>query len=204
MDMGTALDRLTRAADGFHIDVMDGHMVPNLLVGPDFVQAVRSRTTGTIDIHLMVAEAERWLKPFADAGADVLIVHPESCSNLSSTLELVQDLGVSPGIAVNLNYPVDRVCEFLEAVDRIVIMATALGIKGADLDPIVYDRIKYVVQLRDSNGWRSEVYVDGGIRRETVPLIARAGADGVIPGSLIFKNPDWVEAVRWIQTESGA
>jgi ribulose-phosphate 3-epimerase len=85
---------------------------------------------------------------------------------------------------------VDRVCEFLGTVDRIVIMATALGIKGADLDPIVYDRIQYVVQLRDSNGLRSEVYVDGGVRPETAPLIARSGADRVMPRSLVFKNPD--------------
>jgi ribulose-phosphate 3-epimerase len=134
----------------------------------------------------------------------VLTVHPETCSNFPGTLDIVRSLKVSPGIAVSLDYPIDRVYEVLGTVDRVLLLATELGMKGTNLVPTVYGRIQDLVKRRESDGLRFEVYVDGGIRRETVPMIAKAGADGVIPGSLVFKDPDWVEAVRWVQTSPGA
>ena len=105
LDVGAALDRLTGVADAFHLDVMDGHFVPVLLFGPDFVRAVRKHTRGVVDVHLIVSEADRWVKPFAEAGDDVLSVYPQSCPDFRGTLKEIRRLGVSPGVSVDLGYP---------------------------------------------------------------------------------------------------
>ncbi len=132
LDVGAALDRLTGVADAFHVDVMDGHEVPVLLFGPDFVKAVRKRTRGVVDVHLIVSEADRWVKPFAEAGADVLTVYPQSCPDLRGTLEEIRRLGVGPGVSVDLSYPFERVRDaVLGLADRVVIMGTETGVKGS-------------------------------------------------------------------------
>ena len=198
LEVGAALDRLTGVADAFHVDVMDGHFAPDLLFGPDFVRAVRKRTRGVVDVHLIVSEADRWVKPFAEAGADVLTVYPQSCQDLRGTLEEIRRLGVSTGVSVDLGYPLQRVRDtVLELADRIVVMGTETGVKGVGLEPEALERVREVVRWRG----RPEIYVDGGIRRRTVPEIARAGADGVVPGSLVFGSESWEEAVRWVQSQ---
>lgn len=202
MDVGAALDRLTGVADGFHIDVMDGRMVPELLFGPDFVRAVRGRTSGVVDVHLIVAEADKWVRPFAEAGADVLTVYPESCPDVGATLAAIRELGVSPGLSVNLGYPMEPVREMLGLVDRLVFMGTETGIKGVGLNPLALVRVREAARWRGADGGRPEIYVDGGIRRNTVPKISRAGADGVVPGSLVFGDASWEEAVRWVQSQA--
>jgi ribulose-phosphate 3-epimerase len=108
MEVGAALDRLTGVADAFHVDVMDGHFAPDLLFGPDFVRAVRKRTRGVVDVHLIVSEADRWVNPFAEAGADVLTVYPQPCPDLRGTLVEIERLGASPGVSVDLGYPLGR------------------------------------------------------------------------------------------------
>lgn len=200
MDLGAALDRLTGVADAFHVDVMDGHFVPDLLFGPNFVRAVRGRTRSVVDVHLIVAEADRWIGPFADAGADVLTVYPESCPDLRATLESIKSLGVSPGVSVNLGYPLEPVRDVLGLMDRIVLMGTETGVKGVGLQPEALDSVREVARWRGADG-SPEIYVDGGIRCPTVPEIARAGADGVMPGSLVFGAESWEEAVRWVQSQ---
>jgi ribulose-phosphate 3-epimerase len=200
MEVGTTVDRLTGVADGFHVDVMDGQFAPSLLFGPDFVRALRGRTDAVLDVHLVVAEADRWVETFAEAGADVLTVYPESSSDLSATLEAIRALGTSPGVSVNLDYPMGPVREFADLVDRVLIMGTESGSKGAGLDRRALERVGEVRQWQGPEG-RPEIYVDGGIRRHTVPEIALAGADGVIPGSLIFDEESWEEAVRWVHSQ---
>lgn len=200
MEVGSAVDRLTGVVDGFHVDVMDGHFAPNLSFGPDFVCALRGRTDAVVDVHLVVAEADRWVETFAEAGADLLTVYPESCSDLSATLQAIRALGMSPGVSVNLNYPMDQIREFTDLMDRILIMGTESGIKGVGLDPRALERVQEVRQWQGSTR-KPHIYVDGGIRRHTVPEIARAGAEGVTPGSLIFCEESWEEAVRWVHLQ---
>lgn len=202
MEVGAALDRLTGVADAFHIDVMDGHLVPDLLFGPDFVRAVRGRTRGVVDVHLIVAEAGRWIRPFAEAGADVLTVYPESCPDLRATLEEIKAAGVSPGVSVNLGYPLEPVREVAGLADRVVFMGTQSGVKGVGLEPEALENVREAARWRGADG-RPEIYVDGGIRSHTIPEIARAGADGVVPGSLVFGAESWEEAVRWVQSQDG-
>ena len=145
----------------------------------------------------MVDDADRWIEPFATAGAGMLTVHHEACADVTATLARIEALG-EPGLAVCVEDPLDAVWTMLELVDRLFIMGTPLGIKGVDIEPAVYERIRSVVQKRDASRRRPEVFVDGGIRRHTAPLIAQAGADGVTPGSLVFGVPDPAAAVQWL------
>lgn len=152
-------------------------------------------------MHLIVSEADRWVKPFAEAGADILTVYPQSCPDLRGTLEEISHLGVSPGVSVDLGYPLERVRDaVLELADRVVIMGTETGVKGVGLESEALERVREVVRWRGISG-SPEIYVDGGIRRHTVPEIARAGANGVVPGSLVFGDESWEEAVRWVQSQ---
>lgn len=203
MEVGAALDRLTGVADAFHVDVMDGHFAPDLLFGPDFVRAVRGRTEDVVDVHLIVSGADRWIGPFAEAGADVLTVYPESCPDLRATLKEIKSAGLSTGVSVNLGYPLGPVREVAGLADHIVFMGTQSGVKGVGLEPEALENVREAGRWRDADG-RPEIYVDGGIRRHTVPEIARAGADGVVPGSLVFGAENWEEAVRWVQSQDGS
>ncbi len=196
--LGVAMDRVEHVVDGFHIDVMDGRFAPELVFGPDVARAVRGRTRRLVDVHLMVEEADRWIGPFAEAGAGMLTVHAASCPDVAATLARIGALGVRPAIAVGVDDPLEPLHELLSQVDRVLLMGTRLGVRGVDIEPSIYERIRTVVGWRERVARRPEVFIDGGIRRHTVPLIARAGTDGVTPGSLIFGEADPAAAVTWI------
>lgn len=197
--VGEEIDVVDDVVDGYHIDVTDGHFVPQLLFGPDFVAAVRQRTRRTLDVHLMVARADEWIAPFADAGADMITVHDRSCTDTTSTLRRIDDLDVAPSLGLETDEPIDLAVRHLEHVERVLVMGTELGVKGVDVAPALYDRTTRVVSAAQRSRRRPEVFVDGGIRDHTVPRIAAAGADGVIPGSLVFSAADPVGAVRWVR-----
>jgi ribulose-phosphate 3-epimerase len=187
------------------MDVMDGRFVPELVFGADAVRAVSRRVRhALVDVHLMVADADAWIEPFAAAGAGMLTVHPQSCPDVAATLRRIAALGVRPAVALTLDLPVETVEPLLELVDRVLVMGTAIGVKGVGLDPAALERIERLVELRDASGRKPEIYADGGIRESTVPLLARAGADGVTPGSLVFGRPDRLEAVRFIHAAGAA
>jgi ribulose-phosphate 3-epimerase len=178
---------------------MDGHFVPQLGFGVDVVRAVSARARSSpVDVHLMVTDADAWIEPFAEAGADMLTVHPQSCRDAAATLSSIEARGVQPGVALTLDLPVESVGPLLDRVRRVLVMGTPIGIKGVDLSPEAGPRIRRLVQLRDASARRPEIYADGGIRRRTVPALAAAGADGVAPGSLVFGEPDWLEVVRFM------
>jgi len=200
------VDRLDGHADGFHIDVMDGHFVSELLFGPDLVRAVHGRArTSLVDVHLLVADADGWIEPFAAAGADLITIHAQSCRDPSSALRSIEELGARPALALALHEPVEVAGrEMLELVDRVLLMGTALGISGADLDCATYSRIERLVAWRDATTRKPEIVIDGGIREHTVSLLARAGADGVVPGSLIFGQPEWTDAIAHLHRLSPA
>jgi ribulose-phosphate 3-epimerase len=200
LDVGHALDELGEVADGFHVDVMDGHFVSELLFGPDFVRAASERTTLPIDVHLMVTDADVWVEPFAAGGARSLVVHARSCRDPGHTLGGIGRRGLRAAIALEVREPPESLAPFLELVDRIVLMGTQLGVKGVDIDANVYDRLQQLLVLRDETDRKPEVFVDGGIRVETVPQLAAAGCEGVYPGSLVFGQDDRIAAVRWIQS----
>ena len=189
--MKRSLEPVAELVDGIHVDITDGHFVPELLFGPDLVAALREEYPQMpIEVHLMVTDAEAWLGRMADAGATLVTVHPASTSDLAHTLADIADRGARPGLALELADPLDLAATHVEAVDRILVMGTQVGIKGVDIDPATFDRVRQAIAIREGSHRRPDVYVDGGIRLHTVTRIRAAGADGVIPGSLILGAPD--------------
>lgn len=189
--MRRSLEPIAELVDGIHVDITDGHFVPQLLFGPDLVAALRREYPRTpIEAHLMVTDADMWLGRMADAGATIVTVHPSSTGDLAHTLADISGRGAKPGLALELADPLDLAASHVEAVDRILIMGTRIGIKGVDIDPATYDRVRQAVAVREASHRRPDVYVDGGIRPHTVPRIREAGADGVIPGSLVLAASD--------------
>jgi ribulose-phosphate 3-epimerase len=195
--MADSLDPIIDVVDGLHVDVTDGHLAPSLLFGPDLVAALRRRyATIPIETHLMVAEADTWSDPMAEAGASMVTIHPRGTPDLGRSLAHLAALGVRPGLALEIDDPLDLAEANVEAVDRILLMGTLIGIKGAGIDPGTYGRIEHGLEIREASRRRPHVFVDGGIRAHTVPLIDAAGADGVIPGSLVLGAPDPCAAIE--------
>jgi ribulose-phosphate 3-epimerase len=194
--LGAAIDRLQDHVDGFHIDVFDGHDVPDLLFGPDLVAAVRRRTTAAIDVHLNTTDPDYWVDRFADVGADIITVQTRPCADLRSTLGHIRARGVQAGLGLEIHEPVAHAVAHLDAVDRVLLLGTEIGVKGRDLDPAAPDRVTALTAIRTS---AVPVIVDGGIRAHTVPMLAAAGADGVVPGSLVFGADDPVRAADEIR-----
>jgi ribulose-phosphate 3-epimerase len=192
------VDRIDGVADGLHVDVFDGHEVPELVFGPDFVAALRAHTAALLDVHLAVEAPDAWAPRFAEAGADLVTVQPRHCADPHATFAAIAGAGARPAASLEVEEAVGDAVALLEHVDRVLVMGTALGVKGVGLDPATPDRVAALVQARDRSARRPEVVVDGGIRRHTVPELARAGADGVVPGSLVFGDPDPRAAIGWI------
>src|SRR4051812_27583269 len=188
--LGAAVDALDGHVDGFHIDVMDGHFAPDLLFGPATVAAVAGRARRSlVDVHLVVQDADRWIAPFAEAGAGMLTVHPECCADAEATLAAIAARGVRAGVAFGLDAALEPA--LAARADRVLVMGTAIGIKGVDPEPETGARVRRVREL----GAR-EVFVDGGIREHTIGALAAAGAEGGVPGSLGFGRGDWLRGGR--------
>jgi ribulose-phosphate 3-epimerase len=200
LDVGRAIDLVEKHTDGFHIDVMDGHYVPGLLFGSDFASAVCGRTAKPVEVHLMVAEPDRWIESFASAGCARIVIHPDSTDDPARTLRAIEGHGVRAGVALGIDEAPEGIEPYLESVDRVLVMGTALGIKGVEPDVRSSERVAKTVALRNRTARRPKIYVDGGIRRQTVPLFAEAGADGVIPGSLVFADPNPASVLDWIES----
>src|SRR5580658_3535441 len=197
--LGEAVDRVGHIADGFHIDVFDGHNVPELLFGPDLVAALRARTTTLLDIHLNVSDPDFWATRFIDSGADMVTVQSGASKDIAATLGSIRSAGAQPSLGLELHEPVGQAEGLFDAIDRVLLMGTVIGIKGAQLDPTTPGRVSALVgarAARHSDGGGPLVVVDGGIRPHTVQVLAEAGADGVVPGSFVFGRDDPVAAVN--------
>jgi ribulose-phosphate 3-epimerase len=193
MAIGAAVDLVDDFADGYHIDVFDGHNVPELLYGPDFVAALRRRTRKPIDVHLNVTDPEFWSLRFIDSGADMVTVQTEASRDIRSTLETIRSQGAKPSLGLEVHEPPAHAARLFDVSDRVLLMGTAIGVKGVDLDPATPHRLRELGRLRAEAGRSIDelpLFVDGGIRAHTVELLADSGADGVIPGSLVFGVDD--------------
>jgi ribulose-phosphate 3-epimerase len=194
--LGAAVDQLGDVVDGFHLDVFDGHNVRELLFGPAHVAALRPRTAAVLDVHLNVTDPDYWVDRFAEAGADMITVQSSPCPDVGRTLARIRDHGCQASLGLELHEPVSQAMPFLADIDRLLLMGTVIGVKGYDQDPGTEGRVRDLVAVRPGG---PDVVVDGGIRRHTVPGLAAAGADGVVPGSLVFGQPDPRAAVAEIQ-----
>jgi ribulose-phosphate 3-epimerase len=174
--------------DWFHLDVMDGHFVPNLSFGPLLVRAVRSVTRLPLDVHLMIEQPERYLADFAQAGADRLTVHVETCPHLHRTIEQIKELGLKAGVTLNPATPLSSLEEILPEVDLVLIMSVNPGFGGQKYIPASTAKIARLRSMLDTIGSQAELEVDGGINADTLAEVVEAGATVLVIGSAIFNQ----------------
>ena len=187
--LGEEIARVEAAgADLLHVDVMDGHFVPNLTIGPPVVEAIRKRTRLPLDVHLMIEAPERYLPAFKSAGADLLTVHAEACPHLHRTLQQIRELGAKAGVALNPSTPPVVLECVLDALDLVLVMSVNPGFGGQAFIPASYAKVR---QVRTLLGPRAvDVSVDGGIKLEHAAPLVADGATVLVAGSLIFGSPD--------------
>lgn len=198
-DFGRLADQVVEAeeagVDWIHVDVMDGHFVPNITIGPAITEAVRRATQLPVDVHLMIEAPDRYIQAFADAGADYLTVHQETCPHLHRTIQRIRAAGVRPGVAVNPATPVESVAAILPDIDLLLVMSVNPGFGGQAFIPSALGRLARARELLDACGGEdTALEVDGGIDATTAPGVARAGADVLVAGSAIYGHPRGVAA----------
>ncbi len=191
--------RVEPFSERFHIDVADGHYVNNLLFFPDLVKQLRPHTRLPFEVHLMVTKPLEWIDPFIEAGADIVIFCFDSVRDPGEILRTVKSRGKKVGFSLLINESIDLLEPYWNELDIVTIVGTAMGIKGASMDATVPDKIRKARRIITERKLKTEIEADGGIRRETVPLLRAAGADFIVPGSLMFKE-DPAAMRKWLAT----
>ena len=177
-------------ADWVHVDVMDGHFVPNITFGPLILEACKRATKLPLDTHLMVETPDRLVEAYAKAGADRLTVHQEACVHLDRTIQLIRSLGVKPGISLNPATPISTIEEILPQLDLVLIMTVNPGFGGQSFLDYTLDKIRRLRHTIDRRGLKTWIEVDGGISEKTLPLVLEAGANAFVAGNALFNHPD--------------
>lgn len=188
-------------ADYVHIDVMDGHFVPNITMGPQVVEAIRPLTELPLDVHLMIEEPDRYVPDFARAGADIISVHAEACPHLHRSLHLIKEQGVKTGVVLNPATPIEMIQHVLDDVDLVLLMTVNPGFGGQSFIEGVLPKIRMLSDQIRKKGLHVEVEVDGGINSRTAKMCREAGCDVFVAGSAIFKASDRklaIEAIRGV------
>jgi ribulose-phosphate 3-epimerase len=187
------LEAETAGADYIHIDVMDGHFVPNITVGPLVVESLRPVTRLPFDVHLMIESPENYLLDFAKAGANILTVQQEACVHLHRVVEHIKELNVRAGVAINPATPIHVLEEILPFLDLVLVMTVNPGFGGQSFIDTMPRKIAALRELIDNKGLQIELEVDGGIHTETAPIVVQSGAQVLVAGSAIFKEGESVE-----------
>jgi len=183
------------SADYVHVDVMDGHFVPNLTIGPIVVEAVRAATKLPLDVHLMIEDAERWVPAYAKAGADLIGVHAEACPHLHRTLVQIRELGKKPYVVLNPATPIEAIEWVLGDVHQVLIMSVDPGFGGQRFIGTTLPKIAQLRKLINDRGLATEIEVDGGIKVENVTEVVKAGANVIVSGSGIFSTPSCANTI---------
>jgi len=186
-------------ADLLHLDVMDGHFVPNITIGPPIVKALRGRTKLPFDCHLMISEPQRYIERFLEAGADMISIHVETEPHLQRALQMIRDGGARAGIAINPATSVESLSTAIEFCDYVLVMTVNPGFGGQKFIEPMVPKIRHISRLIRERGVRVEIEVDGGIDAGTAPLVVAAGASILVAGSAVFGQPDRAGAMRRIR-----
>ena len=175
-------------ADYIHIDVMDGHFVPNLTIGPEVIKKLRPLTKKVFDVHLMISPVDNFIKDFAKAGADIITFHPEATPDISNTINLIKKEGKKVGISLKPKSEIELIEKYIEQVDLILVMSVEPGFGGQKFMPEVLDKTKKIKELINKKNLKTELEIDGGINFENCTLAKQAGANVLVSGSTVFKE----------------
>jgi ribulose-phosphate 3-epimerase len=191
--LGEQIDEVARAgADYIHVDVMDGHFVPNITIGAPVVASIRAVTGLPLDVHLMIEHPERYVSQFVDAGADIITVHVEASAHLQATIRLIKESGARAGVSLNPATPLGAVEEFLRQVNLVLVMSVNPGFSGQSFIPETLPRIESVRKILDDRGLGAELEVDGGINADNAPDIVKAGATVLVAGNSVFRAQEGI------------
>ena len=198
--LGEEIKEVERAgADWIHVDVMDGHFVPNITIGPLVVDAIRPVTDLPLDVHLMIENADDYVEQFAKMGADYITVHVEACPHLHRTIQTIRQAGAKPGVVLNPHTPVSAIEPILEDIDLVLFMTVNPGFGGQRFIPSVLNKVKELKAIVDERGLSLDIEIDGGINEETIVDAVEAGANVFVAGSAIFGKEDREDALQAIK-----
>jgi len=194
--LGEEIQAVDRAgADYIHVDVMDGHFVPNITVGPLVVAALRKITEKPLDVHLMIENPDRYIPQFAKAGADIITVHQETVPHLHRTIQLIRSLGKQAGVSLNPATPVETLDVILDELDLVLVMSVNPGFGGQEFIPSALDKIRALRQRITRRGLATELEVDGGVKLDNIREVVAAGAEVLVAGSAVFNTADYAATI---------
>ncbi len=189
--LGIEIKRLEEGgADMIHVDVMDGHFVPNLTIGPPVIKALRKHCSLKFDVHLMISPVHKYIKAYADAGADIITIHPEATQNLRESIKTIKDLKKKVGVSLNPESKIELITEFLDQIDLVLIMSVNPGFGGQKFMPEVLDKIKQLKKIQREKNLNFDIEIDGGINFENCKIAIDAGANILVSGTTVFKSND--------------
>ena len=187
--LGNEIKRLEEGgADMIHVDVMDGHFVPNLTIGPPVIKALRKQCSIKFDVHLMISPVHKYIEAYADAGADIITIHPEATGNLEESISKIKSLNKKVGVSLNPESKIDLIANYLEKIDLILIMSVNPGFGGQKFMPGVLDKVKQLKKIQSEKNLNFDIEIDGGINFDNCQSAIEAGANILVSGTTVFKS----------------
>ena len=187
--LGTEIKRLEEGgADMIHVDVMDGHFVPNLTIGPPVIKALRKQCSIKFDVHLMISPVHKYIEAYSDAGADIITIHPEATDNLEESILKIKSLNKKVGVSLNPETKIDLIIDYLEKIDLVLIMSVNPGFGGQKFMPEVLDKIRELKKIQSKNNLNFDIEIDGGINFDNCQSAIEAGANILVSGTTVFKS----------------